>query len=149
MGTDNRCGLCNENENMFHLMWECEYPQKVWKQIGKIIEVLEQNPDPPPTRINAYHVMYASKISTKVVNANEVMVLMMEIKRDILHRHFKRLVNDRLNRIENTRERILCHIINVVDKIIRYRKYVKQKWDFFNNFGEEAKTQLEGANPIL
>jgi hypothetical protein len=139
--TDNGCGLCGERENTFHLIWECDaYAQKMWKQVQEIIGEVEGR----TTMVTAYHVMYSVYMSVQKCNPKEIMVLLMEVKRDILHRHFKRGENDRLNRIRYDRDRILCHLLNTVKRIISLRKFAAQNWDLFQQIETSIQDKIIG-----
>jgi hypothetical protein len=110
------------------MIWGCEeYAQKVWKETSKVLTELEGE----VVNLTCFNVMYASRLKLEKLKWQEVNILVMEIKRDILRRACNRWENPNLNRIQNTENRIWGHLLIVIRGINSYRKQYNKRSEMF------------------
>jgi hypothetical protein len=134
-----QCSYCEEEENTFHMIWGCEeYAQKVWKETSKVLTELEGK----VVNLTCFNVMYASRLKLEKLKWQEVNILVMEIKRDILRRACNRWENPNLNRIQNTENRIWGHLLIVIRGINSYRKQYNKRSEMFEKAEDILKERF-------
>jgi hypothetical protein len=140
---EDACKLCGTKENTMHLMFECgRYSEPLWKALGDIIKeavARESNGgENISNRMHAFLVLYNITSSIPEKYRKYIMILIQEIKRNIVLRRFKRETTD-TGTTSFGRTRLYAHIAIVNDKIRSLRKYQGKRNNFFDTINEIIK----------
>jgi hypothetical protein len=124
---DDSCKLCESSENTMHLMFECKnFSEPLWATMESIIKETirkESNgEDSFNIRLHAFLVMYIVTTSVPSEYVGDVMILLQEMKRNIICHRFKRKTSD-VGTIMFERHRLLAHLSITMQKILSLRKY--------------------------
>jgi hypothetical protein len=140
---EDACKLCGTKENTMHLMFECgRYSEPLWKALGDIIKEAvardSNGGENISNRMHAFLVLYNVTSSIPEKYRKYILILIQEIKRNIVLRRFKRETTD-TGTTSFGRTRLYAHIAIVNDKIRSLRKYQGKRNNFFDTINEIIK----------
>jgi len=124
------CYRCDEVETMEHLLYQCpNYAEVLWEEFGlTLTDTISQYSNEYTARIelspkeivyNKPHPAILLRLSDKLVR-NTVLVLIQEVKRDIIYRRMQ--IKEPL-RQEVPRIRIQAHLLSVIRKLVSLLEY--------------------------
>jgi hypothetical protein len=124
---EDACKLCGKKENIMHLMFECEkYSELLWATVGDVLrEVVSRESNGEENlsnRLHAFLVLYNVTSGIPAKYSKDIMILIQEIKRNIVLRRFKRETTDTGVTVFG-RRRLYAHLSIVIEKIRSLRKY--------------------------
>jgi hypothetical protein len=118
-----------------HLMFECSsYTEPLWAIVENLVKetirTISNGEIEFNGRFHAFLVMYNISTSVPAKYTGDVMVLIQEIKRNIIYRRFRR-ETDGVGITTFDRPRLLAHLSITVQKIRNLRKYQGKAHNFF------------------
>ena len=125
-----QCYHCDEVETMEHLLYQCpNYAEALWEEFGlTLTDTISQYSNEYTARIELSpkeivyykpHPAILLRLSDKLVR-NTVLVLIQEVKRDIIYRRMQ--IKEPL-RQEVPRIRIQAHLLSVIRKLVSLLEY--------------------------
>jgi hypothetical protein len=140
---EDACKLCGIKESTMHLMFECGgYSEPLWKALGDIIKEAvardSNGGENLSSRMHAFLVLYNVTSGIPEKYRKDIMILIQEIKRNIVLRRFKRETTD-TGTTSFGRNRLYAHIAIVNGKIRSLRKYQGKRKNFFDIINEIIK----------
>jgi hypothetical protein len=133
---EDACKLCGVKENTMHLMFECgEYSEPLWKTLGDILKEAvardSNGEENLSNRMHAFLVLYNVTSGIPAKYCKDIMILIQEVKRNIVLRRFKRETTD-IGTTSFGRNRLYAHLAIVNEKIRSLRKYQGKRNNFFD-----------------
>jgi hypothetical protein len=143
---DDSCKLCGIKENTMHLMFECEnYSEPLWATTEYIIKEtvrrVGNGEDSYNIRLHAFLIMYSVTTGVPSKHVKDIMILIQEIKRNIVYRRFKRETSN-VGVTTFGRHRLLAHLSITVQKIQSLRKYQGKTNTFFDTMQTIIKDMM-------
>jgi hypothetical protein len=143
---EDTCKLCGAKENTMHLMFECErYSEPLWAVVSDVLKETikrkSQGRENPNTRMHAFLVLYNVTVGMPAEYSKNIMILIQEVKRNIVLRRFKRETSD-LGVTTFGRRRLLAHLSITVRKIRDLRRYQGKDNSFFDIMAQIIMEQL-------
>ena len=125
---DDNCKLCGRKENTMHLLFECEsYSEPLWTLLEKTINDAIGLEEPAGgyvnIRMHAFLVLYNITTGIPGKYCKIIMIVIQEIKRNIIFRRYQRETANAGGVTIYPRERLLAHLSITIRKIFNLRKY--------------------------
>jgi hypothetical protein len=126
---NDNCKLCERKENTMHLLFECEkYSEPLWALTENVIRnaILAEEREGGTDynfRLHAFMVLY--NITGGIPNkyCKIIMIVIQEIKRNIVYRRYQRETASTGGAILYPTERLAAHLTITLQKIFSLRKY--------------------------
>jgi hypothetical protein len=133
---EDACKLCGVKENTMHLMFECEkYSEPLWATLWDILrEAVARDSNGGENlsnRMHAFLVLYNVTSGIPAKYSKDIMILIQEVKRNIVLRRYKRETMD-IGVTAFGRNRLYAHLAIVNGKIRSLRKYQGKRNNFFD-----------------
>jgi hypothetical protein len=133
---EDACKLCGVKENTMHLMFECEtYSEPLWTTLGDILKEAvardSNGGENLSNRMHAFLVLYNVTSGIPAKYSKDIMILIQEVKRNIVLRRFKRETTD-IGVATFGRNRLYAHLAIVDEKVRSLRKYQGKRNNFFD-----------------
>jgi hypothetical protein len=126
---NDNCKLCERKENTMHLLFECEkYSEPLWALTENVIRsaILAEEREGGTNyhfRLHAFMVLYNITGGIPSKYCKIIMIVIQEIKRNIVYRRYQRETASTGGAILYPTERLAAHLTITLQKIFSLRKY--------------------------